>query len=88
MHFPPVCVSGFVNFVFSPPYFCDITGHQLPPAEGEVCANRAVSAGAEGLLTGKAGCLIGARLQAISPEPDAGLELTDREIMTWLKSDA
>ena len=24
----------------------------------------------------------------MSPEPDAGLELTDREIMTWLKSDA
>ena len=24
----------------------------------------------------------GSRLQAISPEPDAGLELTDREIMT------
>ena len=31
---------------------------------------------------------IGSRLQAISPEPDAGLELTDREIVTWLKSDA
>ena len=30
----------------------------------------------------------GSRLQAISPEPDTGLELTDREIMTWLKSDA
>ena len=33
---------------------------------------------------------IGNRLQApraISPEPDAGLELTDREIVTWLKSD-
>ena len=30
----------------------------------------------------------GSRLQAISPEPDAGLELTDREIATWLKSDA
>ena len=29
----------------------------------------------------------GSRLRAISPEPDAGLELTDREIMTWLKSD-
>ena len=28
------------------------------------------------------------RLRAISPEPDAGLELTDREIGTWLKSDA
>ena len=28
------------------------------------------------------------RLWAISPEPDAGLELTDREIVTWLKSDA
>ena len=27
-------------------------------------------------------------LRAISPEPDAGLELTDREIVTWLKSDA
>ena len=25
---------------------------------------------------------------SISPEPDAGLELTDREIVTWLKSDA
>ena len=31
---------------------------------------------------------IGNRLQAISPEPDAGLELTDREIVTWLKSEA
>ena len=30
----------------------------------------------------------GSRLQAISPEPDSGLELTDREIVTWLKSDA
>ena len=26
--------------------------------------------------------------RAISPEPDAGLELPDREIVTWLKSDA
>ena len=30
----------------------------------------------------------GSRLWAISPEPDAGLELTDREIVTWLRSDA
>ena len=30
----------------------------------------------------------GSRLRAISPETDAGLELTDREIVTWLKSDA
>ena len=30
----------------------------------------------------------GSRLRAISPEPGAGLELTDREIVTWLKSDA
>ena len=30
----------------------------------------------------------GSRLRTISPEPDAGLELTDREIVTWLKSDA
>ena len=30
----------------------------------------------------------GSRLWAISPEPDAGLELMDREIVTWLKSDA
>ena len=29
----------------------------------------------------------GCRLRAISPKPDAGLELTDREIVTWLKSD-
>ena len=28
------------------------------------------------------------RLCTVSTEPDAGLELTDREIMTWLKSDA
>ena len=28
----------------------------------------------------------GSRLRAISPEPDAGLELTDCEIVTWLKS--
>ena len=30
----------------------------------------------------------GSRLQAISPEPDVGLELTDHEIVTWLKLDA
>ena len=30
----------------------------------------------------------GSRLRAISPEPNTGLELTDREIVTWLKSDA
>ena len=30
----------------------------------------------------------GSRLRAISPEPDAGLEPTDREIVTRLKSDA
>ena len=30
----------------------------------------------------------GSRLGAVSTEPDAGLELTDREIVTWLKSDA
>ena len=30
----------------------------------------------------------GSRLRAISPEPDAGLELTGHEIETWLKSDA
>ena len=30
----------------------------------------------------------GSRLGAISPEPDVGLELPDREIVTWLKSDA
>ena len=29
----------------------------------------------------------GSRLLAISPEPDAGLELPDGEIVTWLKSD-
>ena len=26
---------------------------------------------------------VGSRLRAVSTEPDAGLELTDREIMTW-----
>ena len=30
----------------------------------------------------------GSRLRAVRPEPDAGLEITDREIVTWLKSDA
>ena len=30
----------------------------------------------------------GSRLRAISPEPDTGFELTDREIVTWLKPDA
>ena len=30
----------------------------------------------------------GSRLRAVSTEPDAGLKLTDREIVTWLKSDA
>ena len=28
------------------------------------------------------------KLRAISPEPDTELELPDREIVTWLKSDA
>ena len=28
----------------------------------------------------------GSRLRAISPEPDAGLELTDREIVTWAEA--
>ena len=30
----------------------------------------------------------GSRIRAIGPEPDAGLELPDREIVTWLKLDA
>ena len=30
----------------------------------------------------------GSRLRAVSTESDAGLELPDREIVTWLKSDA
>ena len=30
----------------------------------------------------------GSRHRALSPEPDAGLELPDREIVTLLKSDA
>ena len=30
----------------------------------------------------------GSRLGAISPEPDTGLKLMDREIVPWLKSDA
>ena len=30
----------------------------------------------------------GSRLRATSTEPNAGLELMDREIVTWLKSDA
>ena len=38
----------------------------------------------EGDTESDAGC----RLRAVSPEPDAGLELTDREIVTWPKSDA
>ena len=33
-------------------------------------------------------CEAGSRLRAISPEPNTGLELMDREIVTWLKSDA
>ena len=30
----------------------------------------------------------GSRLRAVSTEPDAGLELTEREIVTWMKLDA
>ena len=30
----------------------------------------------------------GSRLRAVSTEPDTGLELTDYEMVTWLKSDA
>ena len=29
----------------------------------------------------------GSRLRAVSTGPDAGLQLPDREIVTWLKSD-
>ena len=32
---------------------------------------------------GDRGSEAGSRLRAISTEPDAGLELTNREIMTW-----
>ena len=42
----------------------------------------------EGQREGDAETEAGSRLRAISTEPDAGLELTDREIVTWLKSDA
>ena len=42
----------------------------------------------EGHREGDTGSEAGSRLRAGSTEPDAGLELTDREIVTWLKSDA
>ena len=37
---------------------------------------------------GDRGSEAGSGRWAVSTEPDAGLELTDREIVTWLKSDA
>ena len=37
----------------------------------------------EGQREGDTESETGSRLWAVSPEPDAGLELTDREIMTW-----
>ena len=39
----------------------------------------------EGQREGDTESETGSRLWAISPEPDAGLELTDCEIMTWAK---
>ena len=36
----------------------------------------------EGQREGDTECESGSRLQAVSTEPDAGLELTNREIMT------
>ena len=37
----------------------------------------------EGQKEGDTESEAGSRLWAISPEPDAGLELADREIVTW-----
>ena len=37
----------------------------------------------EGQREGDTESEAGSRLWAISPEPDVGLELTDREIVTW-----
>ena len=37
----------------------------------------------EGQREGDTESETGSRLWAVSPEPDAGLELTDCEIMTW-----
>ena len=37
----------------------------------------------EGQREGDTESETGSRLWAVSTEPDAGLELTDREIMTW-----
>ena len=42
----------------------------------------------EGQREGDTESETGSRLRAISTEPDAGLELTDREIVTWLRPDA
>ena len=42
----------------------------------------------EGQREGDTESETGSRLRAVSTEPDAGLELTDCEIVTWLKSDA
>ena len=39
----------------------------------------------EGQREGDTESETGSRLWAVSTEPDAGLELTDREIMTWAK---
>ena len=38
---------------------------------------------AEGQREGDTESETGSRLRAVSTEPDVGLELTDREIMTW-----
>ena len=40
----------------------------------------------EGQREGDTESEAGSRLWAVYPEPDAGLELTDREIMTWAET--
>ena len=40
----------------------------------------------EGQREGDTESETGSRLWAVSTEPDAGFELTDREIMTWAKA--
>ena len=39
----------------------------------------------EGQTEGDTESEVGSRLWAVSPEPDTGLKLTNREIMTWAK---
>ena len=67
-------MTGFFKYFLMFIYFWDNVRDRVQAAEGQT----------EGDTESEAG----SRLWAVSPEPDAGFELTNHEIHTWAEADA